>query len=119
MTERTYRILLLVYMGLILTVSSIPRDELPRVFLLTWDKLLHLVEYFLLGILAVKSLGNVTFKMVIIIVLGGLGFALIDEYLQSFITGRFSSGFDVLADTLGVSMGCLSVHVYNRVFSHD
>ncbi len=117
MNKRSYRILLVLYMGVILTFSSIPHEKLPRVFLLTWDKLLHMIEYFLLGILAVKSLNSVTLKMVILIVLGGLGFALVDEYFQSFITGRYSSGYDVLADTIGVSLGCLAVHAYNRAFS--
>jgi VanZ family protein len=33
----------------------------------------------------------------------------LDEYLQSFISGRFSSGWDVLADTIGVTIGALLI----------
>ena len=36
-------------------------------------------------------------------------FGMMDEYLQSFISGRFSSGWDVLADTIGVIIGSLLV----------
>ncbi|MEA1881044.1 MAG: VanZ family protein [Candidatus Marinimicrobia bacterium] len=36
-------------------------------------------------------------------------FGAMDEYLQSFISGRYSSGWDVLADTIGVIIGALLV----------
>tara|TARA_Y100000768_G_C23576470_1_gene495071 strand:+ start:113 stop:238 length:126 start_codon:yes stop_codon:yes gene_type:complete len=35
---------------------------------------------------------------------------MLDEYLQSFIAGRFSSGYDVVSDTLGFSVGILLVY---------
>jgi VanZ family protein len=39
----------------------------------------------------------------------GILFGGLDEYLQSFISGRFSSGWDVLADTIGIIIGSLLV----------
>lgn len=93
----------------ILSVSSIPQDSLPKTFLLAWDKLLHLVEYFILGILAVKSMNDVTLRSILIVVLFGTMFGIIDEYLQSYISGRMSSGYDVVADTIGVIIGALLV----------
>jgi len=95
----------LLYMILIITVSSIPQNSLPRSLLLTWDKGLHMMEYFILGILAIKSINGVTFKSVLIIVILGILFACMDEYLQSFISGRLSSVYDVIADALGISLG--------------
>ena len=40
----------------------------------------------------------------------GVLFACCDEYLQSFISGRFSSGLDVLADSIGFLFGCLLIY---------
>lgn len=114
MNNRLYQILLVAYMILILSVSSIPQDSLPKVFLLTWDKLLHLVEYFILGILAVKSMNDVTFRSILIVVLFGTVFGMMDEYLQSYISGRMSSGYDVVADTIGVTIGALLVLGKNK-----
>ena len=34
------------YLLLILIGSSIPGESVPTVFALTWDKLLHVLEYF-------------------------------------------------------------------------
>jgi len=47
--------MLIGYILLIISVSSIPGNSIPRFILLSWDKLLHLVEYSILGYLAVNS----------------------------------------------------------------
>lgn len=107
MNKTIFRLLLLAYMILIISISSIPQQSLPKTFLLTWDKGLHMIEYFLLGILAIKSINGVTFKSVLLVVFFGILFAVMDEYLQSFISGRMSSGFDVLADFFGIALGAL------------
>ena len=96
-------------MLLILSVSSVPGQYFPKSSLLTWDKLIHLIEYFILGILIMKSMNQVSSKMLFYVIPFGIIFGIIDEYLQSFISGRYSSGWDVLADTIGVSIGALLV----------
>jgi len=107
MNPKIFRLLLLIYMMIILSVSSLPGETLPKTWLLNWDKLIHFTEYFILGILLMKSMNTVSSKMLLIIIPFGLFFGLMDEYLQSFISGRFSSGWDVLADTIGVAIGSL------------
>jgi len=109
MNHKTFRILLVVYMLVILSVSSLPSQSFPKTWLLTWDKLIHLAEYFILGILAMKSMNTISSRNLKIVVPFGIFFGIIDEYLQSFISGRFSSGWDVLADTIGVIIGGLLV----------
>jgi len=47
--------------------------------------------------------------MLLAVIPVGIIFGIMDEYLQSFISGRFSSGWDVLADTIGVIIGSLLV----------
>ena len=96
-------------MALILTLSSLPAQTLPKTWLLNWDKLIHLIEYFILGILAMKSVKKVNLNTVILVIIFGLLFGSIDEFLQSFISGRFSSALDVLADTIGTAIGALLV----------
>ena len=109
MNYKTFRVLLILYMALILGVSTLPGDSLPKTWLLNWDKLIHLFEYFFLGILAMMSLKNTSITSSLGVILFGIIFGSIDEYLQSFISGRFSSGLDVLADGIGVTIGVLLV----------
>ena len=109
MNYKHFRILLLIYMLLILGVSSLPSENIPKLMLLNFDKLIHLVEYFILGALLMKSMKNISTKMLIFVIPFGLFFGIMDEYLQSFILGRFSSSLDVLADTIGVVIGSLLV----------
>ena len=96
-------------MLLILGVSSLPSENIPKLMLLNFDKLIHLVEYFILGVLLMKSMKNISTKMLIYVIPFGIFFGIMDEYLQSFILGRFSSSLDVLADTIGVFIGSLLV----------
>ena len=109
MNYKIFRILLVSYMLLILSVSSVPGEYFPKSSLLTWDKLIHLIEYFILGILVMKSMNQVSSKMLFYVIPFGISFGIIDEYLQSFISGRYSSGWDVLADTIGLAIGALLV----------
>ena len=109
MNYKTYRILLILYLALILTLSSLPAQTLPKTWLLNWDKLIHLIQYFILGVLAMKSLKKININSVILVIIFGLLFGSIDEFLQSFISGRFSSALDVLADTIGTAIGALLV----------
>ena len=113
MNHKTFRILLVAYMILILGLSSLPAQDFPKTglltWLLTWDKLIHLVEYFILGILAMKSMNTISYRTLKIVLPFGMLFGGLDEYLQSFISGRFSSEWDVLADTIGVAIGALLI----------
>ena len=107
MKIRSYRNLLILYALLIFLVSSVPGNSIPRFVLLSWDKLLHLIEYFFLGFLSVKSFNNKSKKKTIIISIFCLCFAILDETWQSFIPGRFSSGLDVIADGIGIVIGSI------------
>ena len=51
-------------MLLILALSSLPAQALPKNFLLSWDKLIHFVEYFILGILSTKSMKAINLNTV-------------------------------------------------------
>ena len=111
MTNNIYRILLFVYALLILSMSSIPSSNLPKSWLLEWDKVIHFIEYFIFGILAMKSMPDISRKNALIIIPCGILFGFFYEYLQSFISGRFSSQWDVLSDSIGFSIGVILVWI--------
>ena len=95
------------YVVLILIGSSIPGGAVPDVFRLTWDKLLHVVEYCILGILGFRYLSIILKQPLFGIIIIGITIGIIDEIYQSIIPGRFTSSIDVIADGIGVISGVL------------
>jgi len=114
MNYKFYRVLFALYALLILMLSSTPSSELPKSWLLQYDKVIHFFEYFIFGMLAIKSIPIVSKKTVLVLIPAGLLFGMMDEYLQSFISGRFSSGLDVLSDTLGFAVGLILVYTVSN-----
>ena len=53
----------------------------------------------------------ITLLTVLVLIPFGILFGMFDEYLQSFISGRFSSGLDVLSDTLGFTVGLIIAYL--------
>ena len=111
MNYKIYRVLLISYAFFILILSSTPGNEFPKTWLLQYDKAIHFFEYFIFGVLAINSISITTKRTVYTLIPCGIFFAFMDEYLQSFISGRFSSGLDVLSDTLGFSVGLILVYL--------
>ena len=113
MKTRYYRNLLIAYGIIILSISSIPGHSIPRFVLLSWDKLIHIIEYSFLGFLSVSSIDNKSKNQIIIACLFCLFFAILDEIWQSFIPGRFSSVLDVIADGIGIIIGSIFASRFN------
>ena len=113
MKIRYYRRLLITYGIIILSISSIPGDSIPRFVLLSWDKLIHIIEYSFLGFLSVSSIDNKSKNKIIIACLFCLFFAILDEIWQSVIPGRFSSVLDVIADGIGIIIGSIFASRFN------
>jgi VanZ family protein len=93
-------------MGMIFFLSHQPGDSVDLPPFVGFDKLMHMIAYaclaasFLYGLqpFADKITNPVTGMAVVIFC---LLFGISDEFHQSFIPGRFVSGWDVLADTIG------------------
>ncbi len=70
----------------------------------TWDtvlrKLAHLTEYAVLGALLLRALA----RPQLAILVGGL-YAVTDEVHQHFVRGRHAAWYDVVIDTVGVTIG--------------
>jgi VanZ family protein len=73
----------------------------------TWDllvrKIAHLSEYAILGALLVRAIQ----RPAVAILAGGL-YAVSDELHQHFVRGRHAAWYDVLIDTVGVTIGVLA-----------
>jgi len=105
LTKNKYRFFLFSYLIVILLVSSIAGRNFPDSKLFTFDKILHVIEYSILGFLVTRSYPGISVIRIVIILLSCFSFSALDEYWQSFIPGRDSSGFDILADNIGVWIG--------------
>jgi len=112
LTPHVARRLAILYALLLVGVSSLPGFKLPDLSEGHLDKVLHGLEYAILGFLVVRGWGPFRERTIgrwhewvpylILIV-----FAAIDEYHQTWIPGRFSEWFDWMADALGITIGYL------------
>ena len=59
----------------------------------------------ILGFLVMRSYPGISIIRITIILIFCLGFSALDEYWQSFIPGRDSNAWDILADNIGVWIG--------------
>jgi VanZ family protein len=96
------------YMGLITYLSSQTGKDLPQVWWMRFDKVLHAMEYGGLGFLVAFALGDVK-RAWLWATLFGLGFGVLDEFHQSFVPGRQGNDpGDMTADLVGSFLGALS-----------
>jgi len=96
------------YCALIFYLSSQSNINLPS--FTQSDKLLHLAEYAVLGFLAYRFFQRLLPEksaafVVMVAFLFVLVYGLSDEFHQSFVSGRDSSCFDILADGAGGYLG--------------
>jgi VanZ family protein len=94
-----------------LSSSSLDMEELRPVF--EYDKLLHLVEYYILGYLLMRvfTTSPVPFlaeNAVLATILVGTLYGASDEIHQYFVPGRDCSLFDFLFDAAGVALAAVT-----------
>ena len=117
MSTKTYNYLVILFFLTIILGSSIPGKNIPSSYIFSKDKLLHIIEYFLLGFLLFNSLiGKTNFPGLLCLFLGVV-FAVMDEIYQSTVIGRFPSSFDVIADFIGLTLSILSNKIFTKKLS--
>ena len=94
------------YLGLVQFLGSRPELLVPQLFP-NVDKLVHVIEYLVLGLLLARacraSFGvAVPLRTALIAVVLGVCVGASDEFVQSFVPGRQSSVNDLLADATGL-----------------
>lgn len=95
----------LLYVTAIFTASSQANLHAPLGFQFG-DKLIHMVEYLIYGLLVVRAWrAHLRVARPLFAAMIAMGFVVLtgaaDEYLQSFIPGRQCSAYDLLADAVG------------------
>lgn len=110
-----YWVPLILYAGLIVYFSSLshPEARLSRFFLLFNDKVIHATEYAILGILFYRTFEQAagrtpSIHASFLAVLASIIFGLTDEIHQFFVPLRKSDGWDLLADSIGATIGVLA-----------
>ncbi|OIP93068.1 MAG: hypothetical protein COS57_03520 [Syntrophobacterales bacterium CG03_land_8_20_14_0_80_58_14] len=98
----------LLYAGLIFSLSSLSRfpEEVPSFF--GFDKVAHFAEYYIFGWLLYRWLSSPDRVwgrqgVLLMTLLVGIGYAAGDEWHQSFVPGRDASFFDALFDAAGIA----------------
>ena len=100
------------YLILMFFLSSLPGKEIPDVEVPYFDKLLHLLEYAVLGFLLMRGLKNSELKFsnisfIIFTAIFSTLYGLSDELHQSFVPDRDMSLLDVLFDCIGGVIGSI------------
>ena len=102
-----------IYTVLLLAASLLPATEVPEVPLISWDKAQHALAFALYGAMAAAVCGGrPRWKWITV----GVGFAVgaASEGLQAFSPGRQVSGYDLIANILGVAIAVATVHLLTR-----
>ena len=112
-----YWLPLAAYCGLIFVLSSFSRPFPPAAALFS-DKLLHVVEYSVLGFLAARALFSLDVKsshkfLFMVAVVFSTLYGLSDEFHQSFVPGRNAAIGDFVADAVGALIGAA---VYWKIY---
>lgn len=98
--------LLVGYAACIFTLSAIPGHSLPAVRVS--DKLIHVGEYGLLGVLLCRALGGVTAwprtRIAFLSALAAILYGASDELHQLFVPQRSAELADVVANSLGATL---------------
>jgi len=113
------RTALILFSLLILAGSSIPGHQLPKGFELTPDKLIHCVEYLILGLLIFRWLDleftiQHAYVLFTITLLIGSTFGALDENYQRLTPGRTPDVWDWVLDTIGVLIAAIIGSIYWR-----
>ncbi len=97
--------------------SSIPGKNMPMLNIFSFDKILHIVEYFILGCLLMNVLKDKTDYLNLLTLFLGLMYGISDEIYQFTVIGRFPSTFDVFADTLGLTLSIILLQKFSDIMN--
>ena len=114
-----YTWLALAYAVLILIFSSIPDLSPPQLGFEYQDKFYHFIEYSIFSVLLFFALLNsqrdfLRKNVLLISLLIGASFGILDELHQKFIPGRQADILDFTADFVGVALIQICFWIYHR-----
>ena len=106
----------LIYLILIFVLSSIPDPAFADTGIPSFDKILHTIEYAVLGFLIIRGFRNSRFslshiKFILLAASLGTLYGITDEFHQSFVPNRCANLGDIFFDCIGSIIGSI---VYAR-----
>ena len=109
----------MIWLGAILTATSLPGSVLPHTQVRYADKGVHFFMYGGLGLLLARAMHNpprttrlrVVFAAVVMVIAIGA----LDEWHQQYIQGRSAEGADWMADSIGGLIGALTWVALDRI----
>ena len=107
------------FIVLMIIGSSFEGSSIPKSYIFTLDKLLHILEYYIFGTLLFFIFLSASQKPAIISLIIGIFYSFIDELYQSTVDGRDSSILDVLADIIGLILGLVFIKIFFNSFIYD
>ena len=117
--QKIIHLLTIAFVSLMLIGSSLKGTSIPKSYIFALDKLIHIVEYFMFGVLLYFSIIGITkYSIILSLILGAL-YSFIDELYQSTVYARNSSGFDVIADIIGLILSAFFVKLYFNSIGND
>ena len=116
---RTNAILTGLFIFLMIIGSSLNGNSIPKSYIFTLDKLLHIIEYYIFGTLLFFVFLSSSKTPDVISLILGVFYSLIDELYQSTVIGRDASALDVLADIIGLILSILFIKLFLNSFVHD
>ena len=116
---RTNAILTGLFILLMIIASSLKGNSIPKSYIFTLDKLFHIIEYYILGILLFFVFFSSSKAPGVISLILGVFYSLVDELYQSTVIGRDSSALDVLADIIGLILSIFFIKLFLNSFVHD
>ena len=103
---RVPAVVVLVYMGLMLALSSLPGRQVARLGLpVDLLNLMHVPLYAGLAWVTLSALVGPSLRRVALAAGACLAFAISDEWYQSVIPGRVAAFEDLIADGVGIALG--------------
>ena len=99
--------------------SSFKGHSIPKSYIFTLDKLLHIIEYFIFGSLLFFVFFFTSKKPDVISFIIGMFYSFIDELYQSTVVGRDASALDILADIIGLILSIFFIKLFLNSFVHD
>lgn len=114
--RRTFAGLTIIWVGLLLILSSQPNSLIP-VFVSQNDLIWHFILYGVFGFLVARTFipnGQMAYWKIVCVLIFVTCNAVLDELYQSFTPGRVPSVSDALADFLGAFIVLTLMYVFDK-----
>ena len=114
---KSYRIWILFFYVMIMFANSMfTFIDLPIKHIWKYDKIIHYIQYFILGILMFHTIYELpeSRNNIIYWIIGASLIPIFDESIQYFTPNRISSLYDAVADYAGCYSGCYTYHILSR-----